>query len=82
MPCGEAEVALFRVNGDLFAMENVCPHAGASLHDGWMQDGVVVCPWHGWGFDARTGECVTQPGFDVPTFKVVVENGEVAVEVT
>jgi nitrite reductase (NADH) small subunit len=41
-------VAIFCVNGDYFALADRCPHAGASLAGGNVQDGCVSCPWHGW----------------------------------
>ena len=50
-------IALFRVDGLLFALDNVCPHAGAALARGRIRDGMVQCPLHGSRFDLRTGEC-------------------------
>lgn len=38
-----------------------CPHAGAALDDGWVADGALVCPRHGWAFDLETGRC-RRPG--------------------
>lgn len=50
-------VALFRASGILFALDNVCPHAGAALAHGPVKDGAVRCPLHGSMFDLRTGRC-------------------------
>ena len=77
--CGEHDVALFRVGEEFYALENVCPHAGAPLHDGWCEDGEVICPWHGWTFEVQTGQCTTLPGANVATFEVKVENGQVTI---
>ena len=40
-------IALFRVGGDFFAIDDMCPHAGGSLSAGPVEDGVVSCPWLG-----------------------------------
>jgi nitrite reductase (NADH) small subunit len=52
---GRYEVAVFNVDGELFALENYCPHQGGPLADGWLDRSVITCPWHGWCFDVRTG---------------------------
>jgi nitrite reductase/ring-hydroxylating ferredoxin subunit len=44
------------VEGEFFALEGVCPHRGAPLAYGALHDHTIVCPWHGWEFDCRTGE--------------------------
>lgn len=44
-----------------FATDDACPHQGASLGEGTYHEGRVICPWHGWVFDVRTGECVRVP---------------------
>src|SRR5581483_7166368 len=51
-------VAVFVVNGELRAVDDRCLHTGGPLADGWVVDGCVVCPWHGWVYDLATGERV------------------------
>jgi nitrite reductase/ring-hydroxylating ferredoxin subunit len=58
---GEAMV-LYNVGGEIFASADVCPHQGSPLSAGDFDDGVVMCPFHAWEFDVRTGECVSLPG--------------------
>ena len=73
-------VALFRDGDRIVAFEDSCPHAGAPLSGGVCRDGEVVCSWHGFRFDARTGECRLYAG--APTAKtreVKVEGGRVLV---
>lgn len=73
-------VALFRDGDRIVAFEDSCPHAGAPLSNGVCRDGEVVCSWHGFRFDARTGECRLYTG--APTAKVravKVEGGRVLV---
>jgi len=54
-------VCLYNVGGEIFASLDVCPHRGAPLSAGELYDGVVMCPFHAWEFDVRTGECVSLP---------------------
>lgn len=50
------EVAIFNVAGEFYAIENSCPHQGGPLADGWLEQTLVTCPWHGWCFDVRSGK--------------------------
>ncbi len=76
-----AELALFNVAGCLYAIENFCPHRGASLADGELCDHTVACALHGWQFDLRTGACLTEAESDIETYEVVVENGDIKIKV-
>ncbi len=52
----DADVAIFKVEGEVFAVSNICPHQHSALiYDGFIDKGCVVCPVHGWMFDLRTG---------------------------
>lgn len=51
------QVCLANNNGELSAVDNLCPHRGGPLSEGWLEDGKVVCPWHAWGFNLHTGDC-------------------------
>jgi nitrite reductase (NADH) small subunit len=57
---GEA-IVLYNVGGEIFASADVCPHKGSPLSAGDFDDGVVMCPFHAWEFDVRTGECLSLP---------------------
>ena len=48
-------VAIFNLEGEFFAIDNLCAHRGGPLGEGWVENGVVTCPWHGWDFDIKTG---------------------------
>lgn len=52
---GERRIAVFRYHDEYFALDETCPHRGAPLHQGDITDGIVMCPWHQWRFDLRTG---------------------------
>ena len=62
---GDHEVAVFRVDGKLRAIEGKCPHMGASLAGGKLQGNCVACPWHGWVFDTVDGSSPTHPNQSV-----------------
>jgi nitrite reductase (NADH) small subunit len=74
-------IAVFRINGYYFAVDDACPHKGGALHEGTVQDGVVSCPWHDWRFDLRTGKCPVNPLSRVETYPVWVERDDVFVEI-
>lgn len=78
---GERGVALFHVNEDILALENTCPHAGGPLGEGTLDGEVVTCPWHGWAFNVRTGQCVKNPvpAWAVPCYPTRVERGVIQV---
>lgn len=73
-------VVLVRTARGWSAFEDRCPHAGAPLSAGLLRDGVIVCAWHGWRFDAATGACPMFPGAPAPVRRdVKVEGGRVLV---
>jgi nitrite reductase (NADH) small subunit/3-phenylpropionate/trans-cinnamate dioxygenase ferredoxin subunit len=62
---GEHELALYNHDGEFFAIDDSCPHQGASLGEGTLHEGRVICPWHSWIFELRTGECRGVPDLAV-----------------
>lgn len=75
------EIAVFDVEGSLYAISNICPHQhSAVLAEGHVEDGCVTCPLHGWVYDIRTGRAVVG-GRALETYTVVEEEGEVFVDV-
>jgi nitrite reductase (NADH) small subunit len=52
---GSRTLCLANVNGDICALDNECPHRGGPLSEGMVEDGKIVCPWHAWAFDPKTG---------------------------
>ena len=51
------EIALFRWNDRVYAIEDLCPHLGFPLSEGIMQLGEVICSWHGWHVKLEDGTC-------------------------
>lgn len=77
---GEKRIALFRQGGEVFALEETCPHRGGPLHDGAVDRGVVMCPWHQWQFDLRTGCSPVNPLSRVRVYPVRREGEEIFLE--
>lgn len=77
---GDEAIALFNVGGAFHAIDNRCPHAGASLADGDLEGTTVHCPLHGWTFDVVTGVCAVARSARVHCFPVKVEGDRVLVE--
>ena len=70
------EISVFRREQNWFAIDNHCPHSGASLASGKCGESIVTCGWHHWQFDLRTGEAIGRPGFRVGTHALEVRDGE------
>jgi len=68
------------VNGTISAMDNVCLHRGGPLGQGVIEGDKLVCPWHGWQYDPKTGQAVHTPNARVTVYPIKVENGDVLVE--
>lgn len=77
---GKRKLALFRVGGEFFCLDNVCMHMWAPLGEGYLEGHTVMCPWHGWRYDVRTGT-TDHPDADVKTHPVTVRDGEVFVRI-
>jgi nitrite reductase (NADH) small subunit len=74
----DTELALFNVDGEFFAMEDTCLHAGGPLHQGQLEGHVVTCPWHDWKFDVRTG-CSPLHKIGLTRFQVRVNGDQIEV---
>ena len=79
---GDRLVAVFLQDGQYFAIDDLCPHMGASLGAGYLDDeGDVTCPWHAWRFCVSNGKWADNPRLAVDTFDVRVVGNEIQVRV-
>ena len=83
--CATAEgkpLVLMNVDGELFAIANVCPHAGLPLGEGERRGHVITCPYHGYTYNIRNGRNIDWPHDEPPvkTYPVHIENGTVQVQ--
>jgi nitrite reductase/ring-hydroxylating ferredoxin subunit len=74
-------IALFNVQGTVYATDNTCLHQGGPLGEGELMGDVVVCPWHQWEYNVRTGELLGESSMKVATYPVQVEGDDVKVGV-
>jgi len=77
---GERRVALFNEGGDLFALDEACPHMKADLSQGKLRNGVLACGWHGWKFDIRTGRGLTKDWACLKTHHLFREGDQLVLE--
>ena len=71
----EIPVALFNINGKIIAWDNRCPHRGASLADGYINNDTVQCKYHLWEFDFKKACSTANENIKVKKFKIsVIEN--------
>ena len=76
----EVSVVVFNVDGEFFALEDMCSHDDALLSEGMVDNCEVICPRHGARFCLRSGEAMTPPAYeDVETYAVRIEDGKLQV---
>jgi naphthalene 1,2-dioxygenase system ferredoxin subunit len=72
------DVALFSIDGEVFATDNICSHGSARLCDGYVEGYEVECPFHQGRFDVRTGAPTCAPATEpVKSWPVKIEGGRV-----
>jgi nitrite reductase/ring-hydroxylating ferredoxin subunit len=76
------EIVVTKFNGNYYAMDNICTHAGAELHEGELNNSELICPWHGAKWDIKTGSLISFPQKLKPlrSHKVLIENDTLYVE--
>jgi nitrite reductase (NADH) small subunit/3-phenylpropionate/trans-cinnamate dioxygenase ferredoxin subunit len=80
---GGRMVAVFNHQGLYFAIDDFCPHMGAALSEGEVDErGAVTCPWHAWRFRVCDGTWCDNPKIKTDAFEVRVEGDEIQVRVT
>lgn len=78
---GTRTYAAFVLDGEVVVVAAACPHKGGPLVEGIVRDGAVVCPWHWYTYDLRTGACRTTDLYALHRYPVVEDGGELFVEV-
>lgn len=79
---GRKEIALYNVDGEFYATDDICTHAYASLADGYVEGDQIECPLHGACFDIKTGKALTPPANrDLATYPVKIDGDTVHVGV-
>ena len=74
-------ISVFRVGEFYHAIDDMCPHAGASLSAGSVEDGIVTCRWHYWRFRLADGAWADNPRIKIGCYRVAVVGDEIQLEV-
>jgi nitrite reductase (NADH) small subunit len=78
---GNKLIAVFLDQGQYYAIDDMCPHMGASLSGGHLEQGIVTCPWHAWRFRLKDGAWADNPRIKIGSYPVHVEGDLIRVEV-
>lgn len=74
-------IVIVNLDGQFYALDDLCSHDHAYLSDGWLNDNQLVCPRHGAHFSVETGEALTPPAYEpVATYPVQIVDGKVQVQ--
>jgi NAD(P)H-dependent nitrite reductase small subunit len=77
----ETEVALFKVDNEIYALSNICPHQHSALiYDGFIEDDCVVCPAHGWMFELKTGKLKTGKS-RLENYPLLIKDDEIYIKI-
>jgi nitrite reductase/ring-hydroxylating ferredoxin subunit len=75
-------IALVRIGDEVHALADACTHQGGPLGEGIVKGTRLACPWHGWMYDVRSGQCLFPTrGAPVPSYPVRIQGGDVWVDV-
>jgi nitrite reductase (NADH) small subunit len=69
-----------RIGGAVAVLDGVCPHEGGPLGEGIVEDGRVVCPWHGYAFDVHTGATEQDPDLKAEVLESSLAGGDLLVK--
>jgi nitrite reductase (NADH) small subunit len=78
---GDDLYAICNVDGTITALSGTCVHQGGPLGQGNIADGRLMCPWHAWEYDCRTGASPEDPSTCVPTYPVKLEGSDILIQV-
>jgi naphthalene 1,2-dioxygenase system ferredoxin subunit len=76
---GDQFIALYRLDGQIYATSDICTHEFALLSGGWVEHGEIECPLHGTRFRIKDGRCLGPFGHDLPCFQTRIRDGRVEI---
>tara|TARA_B100001179_G_scaffold42619_1_gene28097 strand:- start:1069 stop:1377 length:309 start_codon:yes stop_codon:yes gene_type:complete len=76
------DIVVMNIDGNYFAINDTCTHAGGSLSEGKVEGSIITCDWHGAQFDCKSGKLVKFPAKinDLESYSVVIESDTIFVE--
>ncbi|MBI5197528.1 MAG: Rieske 2Fe-2S domain-containing protein [Nitrospirae bacterium] len=75
------KVVLFNLAGEFFALDNSCPHNNGPICEGRIDGDTVICPYHHWEFDIRTGKSKALSAYKIKMYNLKLDGDEIYVEV-
>ncbi|MBI3516841.1 MAG: non-heme iron oxygenase ferredoxin subunit [Proteobacteria bacterium] len=78
---GDKQVAIYLIDGEVHATDNICTHAFACLSDGYLENGIIECPLHAGRFEVKTGKALGAPvNVDIAVYAVKLVGDDVLVK--
>ncbi|MDX2024615.1 MAG: Rieske 2Fe-2S domain-containing protein [Deltaproteobacteria bacterium] len=68
--CAGRALCVLKANGQFAALDDACPHQGAPLGDGWVEEGLLICPRHAWAFDPFKGSLAGSEVQEITTYPI------------
>lgn len=78
----ERSIAVFKIDDQFYAIEDQCPHMGAALSTGFVENCEVACPWHAWRFDVRDGAWCDNRRVKIDAFETRVVGDDLQIATT
>ena len=78
---GELRIVLAKLQDQFFAFDQACPHLGYPLNEGTLAHEKVICPWHDFKFDLKSGQEIHQSCSELTTYKVIIKKDKLVVEI-
>jgi nitrite reductase (NADH) small subunit len=78
---GENTYVICNAGGELHAFDGICPHAGGPLGQGNLEDDRIICPWHAWEYDCRTGVNDFDESVRLEKFPVTVQGDDILLDI-
>jgi nitrite reductase/ring-hydroxylating ferredoxin subunit len=78
---GDNSYAVCNVNGEVYALDGICAHAGGPLGQGALNGDVITCPWHAWEYNCRTGVCIADEDIKLEKIPAKIEGRDVLIDV-
>ena len=77
---GPDSFAICNAGGEVHALEGICPHAGGPLGEGALNGTTLVCPWHSWEYDCRTGVNTFDDSVKLEKFPVRINGDDILID--
>jgi nitrite reductase (NADH) small subunit len=74
-------VAVFNLDGNYFAINDICGHRGGPLSEGEVDGTTVICPWHGWRYNVTNGDNELIPALPTEKYELKIEDDDILVDV-